>query len=363
MKRVAIIAHGLSDGGAERVASLVANHYAEKGCQVLYLAVLCPEREYPLDDRITYHYVEVPKCTRATRFLRRSWCIDRELREFGAEIAVSFLVKEAIIPNLRRTVPMVYSLRIDPGYATRTPFLRTMTQLSYRRAEKVAFQTQGAMDFFTGTIWEKGVVIPNPLTRDLPYWDPISHKKRIITACRLTAQKNLPMLLRAFAIFHSNHPDYRLEVYGNGPELGNLQTLARELQIADAVAFPGHSRKIHQIMASSGAFVLSSDFEGLSNAMLEALAIGVPTICTDCPPGGAREYITDGANGFLVPVGDVEALAEKMEWLAQDPALCRKMSWQATQVRQKLNPDTVLAQWEQVLEEKEVRNGNPQKML
>lgn len=350
MKRIAIIAHGLSDGGAERVASMLANGYAQKGHAVLYLAALCPDKEYPLDERVEYRYIEVPKCTKATRFLRRSMIIDREIRDFGADVAVSFLEKEAIIPNMRRTVPMVYSMRNDPSNAIKNPIHKTITMFSYGRADRIVFQTQGAMDFFSEKIQEKGVIIPNPLTKNLPYWNPHDHEKRIMTACRLTKQKNLPMLIRAFAIFHGNHPDFKLEIYGRGAELENLRTLCRELKIEDAVLFPGYSKEIHKIMANSAAFVLSSDYEGLSNSMLEALAIGVPTICTDCPPGGSREYITDGANGFLVPVGDIQALADRLEELVIDPALCQKMSWQAMQVRQKLNADRVLTQWEQVLE-------------
>lgn len=363
--RVAIIAHGLSDGGAERVASMVANHYARQGHQVLYLAALCGDREYPLDDSVTYRFVQVPKCTRATRFLHRSVAIDRALRAFGAEIAISFLVKDAIVSNLRRTVPLVYSLRTDPANQTRNAVMKYLTMLSYRRAEKIVFQTQGARQFFPPEIQQKGIIIANPLTRNLPYWDPHHHEKRIVTACRLSPQKNLPMLIRAFATFHANHPEYRLEIYGRGKELENLQALCASLKIENAVVFPGHTPQIHRMMATSAAFVLSSNFEGLSNAMLEALAIGVPTICTDCPPGGAREYITDGANGFLIPVGDVSALAEKLEWLAADPALCQKMSWQATQVRQKLNPDRVLGQWGELLNEKDEAksHGDVQKML
>lgn len=84
MKRIAIIAHGLSDGGAERVASMVANYYTQKGHSVLYLAVLSPDREYPLDERVEYRYVSVPPCSKVTRVLRRSWVIDKMIREFGA---------------------------------------------------------------------------------------------------------------------------------------------------------------------------------------------------------------------------------------------------------------------------------------
>lgn len=349
MKRVAIIAHGLSDGGAERVASMVANHYAKDGYEVLYLAVFCSDKEYPLDDRITYRFVSVPNCTKATRFIRRSLEIDRLIREFGADIAISFIVKEAVITNIRKTVPIIYSLRIDPAHATKSPLQKALTMFSYRRAKLTVFQTSGAMTFFPEDIQKKGTVIANPLTKNLPYWDPNNHEKRIITACRLSKQKNLPMLIKAFAIFHENHSDYRLEIYGKGSELDSLKQLCGELNIADYVHFMGHSDKIHSIMSTSAAFVLSSDYEGLSNSMLEALAIGIPTVCTDCPPGGAAEYITEGANGFLVPVGDVNALADKLEWLASDSALCQKMSWQAAQVRQRLNPDRVLDLWEQIL--------------
>lgn len=349
MKRFAIIAHGLSDGGAERVASMVANHYVQNGYDVLYLAVFCPDREYALDDRVTYRYIKIPKCTKATRFLRRSFEIDRQIREFKADMALSFIEKESVITNLRKTVPIIYTLRNDPTHLTENPTKRAIMLFSYKRAKQIVFQTQGAMSFFPAEIQEKGTVIANPLTRNLPYWDPNNHEKRIITACRLNKQKNLPMLINAFSIFHSNHPDYRLEIYGKGSELDSLKKLCGELKLEDCVHFMGYTDKIHSIMASSAAFVLSSNFEGLSNSMLEALAIGIPTVCTDCPPGGAAEYITDGANGFLVPVGDVNTLADKLEWLASDSALCQKMSWQAAQVRQKLNPERILLQWEQIL--------------
>ena len=347
--RIAFISHGLSDGGAERVASIVANHYASLGHDVLYLAVLSPEQEYHLDPRIKYHYVEIGKSTRLTRVLQRSMEIDRLIREFRADVAVSFLIQEAIVTSIRKTVPLVYSLRIDPGVKCRKPVIRAFMLHSYRRAKRVIFQTRDARDFFEKKIRDKGVVIYNPLTQSLPYWQADSHEKRIITACRLTAQKNLPMLIRAFAAFHKLHPDYRLEIYGKGEELENLQALTRTLCIEDAVHFPGHSTKIHEIMANSAMFVLSSDFEGLSNSMLEALAIGVPSVCTDCPPGGAREFITDGIGGMLVPVGDVEALTKKLCLLADDPDLCTRISAEAIKVRDRLSPQQILSQWADVL--------------
>ena len=137
--------------------------------------------------------------------------------------------------------------------------------------------------------------------------------------------------------------------YGKGEELEMLRVLSQNLGIEDAVHFPGHSTKIHEIMADSAMFVLSSNYEGLSNSMLEALAVGIPTICTDCPPGGAREFITDGVNGMLIPVGDTEALTEKLCLLADHPELCAKISAEAIKVRDRLDPQRILSQWEDVL--------------
>lgn len=348
--KIAVIAHGLSDGGAERVASLVANHYVQKGHAVMFIAAYSPSRVYPLDERVKYVYTGGDYPNKLSRLIMRSGRIDAELRKFQAEAAVSFIVNESIYSTLKKTVPFTYTLRIHPGQACETLVDRITCLLAFHGAKKMVFQTPDARDFFPQSIRKKSVVIANPLTRNLPNWKGANCcDKTIITACRLTEQKNLPMLISAFAEFRKIHPEYTLKIYGEGELKEAMKELARELDAEEAVIFPGYARNIHEIMANSGIFALTSDYEGLSNSMLEALAIGIPTVCTDCPPGGAAMYIEDGISGMLVPVGDTKALTEKLCRMADDPVLCQKMSENSRKIREELDVDRVLAQWEAVL--------------
>lgn len=347
--KVAVIAHGLSDGGAERVASIVANYFAKIGHEVLYIAVYSPEREYFLDDRITYQFLEDNSKNKATRFLNRATKLNKLIEDFSCDIAVSFIIRETVLACLRKKVPFVYSLRIDPAEVTRTKLAALLCKLCYSNAKSVIFQTNDARAFFKGKIYDHGIVIGNPLTKNLPYWNQAHHENSIISACRLDEQKNLKMLISAFARFHDKHPEYRLKIYGKGPQLPELQELSRKLSVEQHVDFPGHTKEIHNIMANSAIFALTSDFEGLSNSMLEALAIGLPTVCTDCPPGGAAEYITDGVNGMLVPVRDVDALYSKLCIMAENPALCENMSNNSRKIRDVLDESVVMEKWDNCL--------------
>ena len=347
--KIAIVAHGLSNGGAERVASLVANHYASKGHEVLFVAAYSPNREYHLDASVGYVYAGGNYRNKITRLLGRSRNIHREIKRFGPDMAISFVINETLYNTLVGSVPYIYTLRNDPGSICSSPVMKVTSNLAFGKARKVIFQTPNARDFFGPAIREKGIVIANPLTKGLPCWNGENSEKSIITACRLNAQKNLPMLIRGFAAFHQTYPDYTLKIYGNGELLEDLKACAKECGVEDSVVFPGYAKDIHNIMAGAGIFALTSDYEGLSNSMLEALAIGIPTVCTDCPPGGAAMYIEDGVSGMLVPVGDTEALTKKLCLMAEDPALCRKLSENSRKIREKLDVDNVLAQWEEVL--------------
>ena len=348
--KIAIIAHGLSNGGAERVASLVANHYAASGHDVLFVAAYSAAREYRLEDSVSYVYVGGNYRNKLTRLLGRSCSIHQEVKKFRADVAVSFLINETLLSTLAGSVPYIYTLRNDPGNTCSSPAMRLTSNLAFRKAQKVIFQTPNARDFFCQTIREKGVVIPNPLTRNLPVWDGTHSEKKIITACRLTRQKNLPMLISAFAQFREQYPEYTLWIYGHGDLLEELRAFAKSCGVEDAVFFPGYATNIHEIMVRSDIFALTSDFEGLSNSMLEALAIGIPTVCTDCPPGGAALYIENEVSGMLVPVGDTAQLVKCFCRMAADEEFCRNLSENSQKIRRTLDVDAVLKQWSGILD-------------
>ena len=345
MKKIVIVAHGLSDGGAERVAANLANNFAKQGNEVSFIAAYSSDKQYKLEDKIEYKYIDTKEKNKFLKLLKRSIMIKKEINRIKPDIVISFIINELILSNFEGKYPIIYSLRIDPKIVFQKKLNRFLCKISYRRARNIVFQTPDARDFFEEKIREKGVIIGNPLTPNLPYWDKDNHKKRIITACRLTPQKNLKMLIDGFNEFNKTHNDFILELYGEGPLKENLEEYCKELQIESSVCFKGYSTDIHNIMAESTIFALTSDFEGLSNSMLEALAIGVPTICTDCPPGGAALYIKDGENGFLVDVGDTRAFTEKLSLLVDNNELQEKFSKNSPTIRNELNEENIIKKW------------------
>lgn len=349
MKKIAIVAHGLSDGGAERVAALLANKFCEQGNEILFIAVYSNQKQYELNSKIKYFYIDVEEKNKFIKMIKRSNLIDKALNIFNADITISFVINEMIITNIKHKIPIIYSLRIDPQYATRKKINKIICSYSYRRAKNIVFQTPDALNFFDKKIRGKGVIIGNPLTSNLPYWKDFSHNKTIITACRITPQKNLKMLIDAFYKFHKKNKEFYLEIYGNGPLKEELEKYCMEIQINEYVKFCGYVENIHEIMAKSSIFALTSDFEGLSNSMLEALAIGTPTICTDCPPRGASLYIRDNENGMLINVGDTEELKNRLLIMAENKQLCEKFSEESIKIRNELSEDTIIKKWNDIL--------------
>lgn len=350
-KRIAIVVNGLSGGGAERVAALLANGLYSKGYDVLFIAAFSAEKEYPLSDGVHYVYIDPKAEGKIGKYVNRTVKIYQTLKEYKPDAIISFIIIEMLLSNFLKVAPIVYSLRIAPSSLVHKKKRWLSCLYSYKRAKKIVFQTEDAKNFFDEPIREKGVVIPNPLSENLPYWNKESHEKTVLTACRLTAQKNLPMLIEGFSRFHEKFPDYTLKIYGQDEDgiTNELLKLCKDLQISDAVSILPHTKNIHQIMQNSAVFALTSNFEGLSNSMLEALAIGIPTVCTDCPPGGARTFIEDGVNGMLIPVGDGDELYRRLCLLAENEQLGHTMSEKSVKIRQELALEKIVDAWDDLI--------------
>lgn len=350
MQKIALIAHGLGNGGAERVASILANGLSRKNYEVMYLAVYNNVITYNLDADIKYIYLNIDVPNKIKKYIDRSKKISKILDDFQPDFVISFIVQEMLLTSFKGKYQIVYSERTDP--ASKSKLLRMATKWIYNKAYRVVFQTDNAKDYFDTNIRDKGVVIPNPINMDLPYWKENLHENVIVTACRITPEKNLPMLIKAFARFYDGHRDYILRICGEPryPEIKNeLIRLSEELGIREKIEYLGYCTDVHQVMSRATIFALTSNYEGLSNSMLEALCIGVPTICTDCPSGGAAMYIENGENGFLVGVNDVDALYQQMTILADDIELQEKISNNSVKLREQLAAENIIKQWMAVL--------------
>ncbi len=170
---------------------------------------------------------------------------------------------------------------------------------------------------YTGIERDSITVISNPvLTREFelaaeaPLPDATA-RPYLLGMGRLTAQKNFPLLLKAFAKFRAEKPGYRLLILGEGPDRPQLEARIAELGLTADVSLPGFTANPFPYVREASTFVMSSDWEGLPTVLIEALALDVPVVSTDCE-SGPREILNDGWLGELVPVGDAEALAEAM---------------------------------------------------
>ncbi len=387
-KEIAFLIDSLGGGGAERVVSVLCRELCARGYQVDILMLNQRPIAYPLPEGVTLCYAEdmpvttawgrlarkaLEQCMRLqvrywNPLLRKLGCYDyprvnetrmffyanyampyREyLKKHPGCTAFGFLIRSNISMLMAaRGLPVktVFCERNNPVRPDMPRNIMKIRDRISRRCKAAVFQTEEERDYYTWLRCESAV-IPNPLKEGLP--EPFAGERRheVVNFCRLNKQKNIPLLIEAFELLLADHPDYTLRIYGRGDEKDNLIALTRKKGLEHAVFFEDFAPDVHDRIRDAAMFVCSSDFEGLSNSMLEALAIGMPCVCTDCEGGGARMMIRSGENGLLTPIGDKQALYESMKKLAEDPAYAARLGSEAAKVRQELSIEKIADRWE-----------------
>lgn len=250
---------------------------------------------------------------------------------------------------------IVISERADPTRLMKHRYGSKFIEKYYPRADAAVFQTEDAKNTYPACVSGKGTVISNPLKADLPAPYHGARNKNITTFCRISAQKNLPVLFEAFRMLHRDYPAYTLRVIGDASNdegkaiKAHLKQFIQENGLEQSVVFEPFMMEVHQAVIRDAMYVNSSDYEGISNAMLEAMAIGMPVVCTDCPIGGAKATITDGENGFLVPIKDPDALYRAMKRIIEEPGLADKLSHNAAKLRDMLSLEKTAEKWMELL--------------
>lgn len=351
-KTVLFIVGQLGNGGAERASLNLANFLAESGWNVHMILFFGEHGEYPVDGRIRLHVL----WNHGNRYLRkitRLGSFERYFREIQPDFLLSMGFGYPYLDATRayRRCKVILFEISDPASANPTAFSRWYARHCFGRASRVVFQTREEQEFFPRSIRKKSEVIPNPLKEGLPHRFMGERRREIVTFCRFEPPKNLPLLLRAFRGVYEKHPEYRLSLYGRGSEEEKLKELVRALGLSGAVAFHPFSNTIHEQVLDSAMYVSSSHYEGLSNAMMEAMAIGLPCVCTDSAGGGARSLIRSYENGILVPPEDEAALTRGMLDVIEQPGLSEKLSENAAKLRDELGFEQVCGRLESMLKQ------------
>lgn len=342
----------LSDGGSERVMTLLANEFANRGLDVSMLLVREEKKEiYKLDDRIDRYQLTYGNSSKIGKLIKRFLYTRRYIKKINPDKIISFMEDINAITLLACIglhKDIIVSERNNPKTADSKiqAVIRWFIQnVIYRLAKKVVLQTEFVKECFSNTIQRKSVVISNPINPDIPLRYEGERNKEIVAVGRLNKQKNFPLLIKAFAEFVKEYPTYKLTIYGEGELRSEFEDMIKELDIESCVELPGYIQDVNIRMNHASMYVSSSDYEGISNSMIEALAMGVPSICTDCPVGGARLMIGDNRNGLLIPVGDESALITAMKDIASDEKLAKRLSNNAITIRDEYSIEKIADIW------------------
>ena len=348
--KVMFLCHGAGNGGAERIITTLAGAFADKGYTVELVTTSEQNNDYVLNPKIHHTIILSNKEFSISRSIDRVLQLRKCIRQVKPKCIVSFSAipnMQAIVASLGLHCRLVISERTDPSRYPTSSFGRKIRKYLYPLADEVVFQTNEAKEYFSNKIQKKSVVIPNPIRDDLPEPYAGEREKRIVGIGSLGEQKNWAVALEAGKVFFRKHPEFSMDIYGEGPFRNDLQKeIDSNEYLKGRVNLKGFSPNVVEEMLRASMYVSSSDYEGISNAMLEALAVGVPTICTDCPVGGARENITDGENGLLVPVRDYKKLAEAMNIIAESAELQNKFSNNSPAIRERLKLSHIVKLWE-----------------
>lgn len=331
--KIIFVLPDMPGGGSERVVALLSNEYVKRGYEVAILLFAGSQVVYPLDERVEIFIAGEASGGNPLVMLKRVAKMRRYYKENKDSYIFSFCVMGTVfsaiaLMGMRRR--MLVSERNDP---TRIKHQK-LRDWAYNKTEKIIFQTEDMKNLFSEKLQKKSVVIPNPVSDGMPEPYEGIRKKKVVSVARLQPQKNHKLLLDAFALFHEKYPDYELHLFGIGELEEALRNQAKCLGIQDKVLFRGFTSNVKEEIWDSAMFVLSSDYEGISNSMIEALAMGVPVISTDCPVGGSKTYIEDQVSGLLTPVGDAQALFEAMDKVASDPAFARNLSLHGAKIKE-----------------------------
>lgn len=352
-----VLTDSFGGGGAERVASLLINGLTTDANNEVHVCVFIDSPNYKINmDRVYFHLLSLRQYPYALNVLNRIKNLVKTIRKVKPDVIYSFgpimasyVVIATSLSGIRKNVRIVSSERNDPRREPVSELKKIVRDYCYKKSDVIVCQTQIAVDLLKERgVNTKFVIIPNPISPNLPTWEG-KNSKEIITAARLVEQKNLPMLISAFDKIHQEFPEYILTIYGEGELRNYLQEYIVKLGLADVVKMPGFAKDIHLIMAKAYMYVSSSDYEGISNSMLEALAIGLPCVCTDCPVGGASTYIRNGISGILTGVGDENGLYRGMRRVITDKNLALKFSDESVKIRKKLTLLRITNQWMDLL--------------
>ena len=362
--KITFVLASLGSGGAERVVSLLANKMAEQGHQVEIICLKFNDIYYQTDPRVRVTLAMQQTKNRLTELF---W-LRKYVKRQKSDVVIPFtegVYCFTILSLLGTGIPIIASERLDPAAMSLTRKLLKRLLLPY--ADWLVVQTQSIKEYFPKKIQAKTSIIYNPVVTEVfkspdglhvQGANPASSVQssntpiegmgqeklnRIISVGRLYPQKNQEMMIRAFAKVADEFPDWQLVIFGEGPLRAELEFLVSSFKLEGRVLLPGRTEHVIEELRKSKIFCMSSDYEGMSNSMIEAICVGLPIVTTDV--SGVKELIEDGENGFVVPCGDVNEMETALLKLLSDDTLRQAFAAKNSSKKVLFKLDNVVKQW------------------
>lgn len=347
MKKIMFVIHALGYGGAGKMIVYLANHFSKIGYDVVIYVEEQMGKHYEMEPGVrVYQETEFFK-NYYTRHFRQIFQLRRRVKEINPDLVISFQTNQnalSVLATRGRNIPVIVSERGDP-YQYHDIVAKLKTRV-INKAEGGVFQTKKAMQYYGEELQQRSVVIYNPNTVT-GIERPEKRNNEIAFVGRFDIhQKRQDLAIEAFKIVAEAVPDVKLAFYGAGKEQEIIKKQACDLGIEDRVLFKGLVKDVPNAIKDSRLFLMTSDFEGMPNALIEAMACGLPCVSTDCSPGGASELIQSGENGIVVPCGDAKAIAAAIVRLLNNKEEAEKMGVEAQKIVEELNPAIIYGEWE-----------------
>lgn len=351
MANILFLTNSLGFGGAAKMLVFVAESMNSRGHKV---CIINFKRTVNVTDytRSVDKGIEVCECPGMTVREQIHETV-KKVKAFSADVIIGFTENPNVLARIAGILTGTPSIMSERGDPARTGvgigFKNKLVLELINGSKGGVFQTDGAKAFYGRRLRKNGTVIPNPIfiNGKLPGIGFSEREKTVVSVGRLdNSQKRYDVMIDAFKLFSEKHPQYILKLYGRGTDEEKIKEWAEERGLTNKVCFMGLTAQPMQDIAKDGMFLITSDYEGISNSLLEAMAVGLPCVSTDHTPGGARLLIQNGENGLLAPIGDVPGLAKAMCRFAEDSELAMRCGENARRVIERFAPKKIMDMWE-----------------
>lgn len=352
MSKLIVCTGTLMAGGAERVLSILSSPFADAYDSVefvLWLDRKSPDVFYKMDSRV--RITRIGEESHSYNILKHLLWFRQHVKKEKPDAILAFMVMinfSVMVSQMFCKTPLFLAERNDPRYFKGSKCLRKMINWMYTfsNVKKVIMQTENNKLYFSKRIQRKVEVIYNPIDIGASYIGCAlkqEHRKKIVTVARLEKQKCQHLLISAFSEFRKTHPDYTLTFYGVGSLEEELKKQTELLGLSSYISFPGRTNTVYDSIKDATMFVLTSEYEGMSNSLIEAMCLGLPCISTKV--SGATDLIMSGENGILIDKDDMHGLLSAMTAIADNAAYANKLGINATKVCQILKSEVISKKW------------------